>query len=150
MTPNEIFYLLLGGFIGVGYRFVYEFAIHQLNPRPARPLRVVPVRFDTVTPASVIEPVHRLPMWITYTHAYIMRGELCKRRPLNVKEMQELTGLDWRAQDEYKRVLEQGRVIQIKPRAGVRWMVDKRQRRRLLTRLPYPRDYDPPAFSARL
>lgn len=149
MTPNEIFYLLLGGFIGIGYRFVYEFAKEAFNPAPARRLRLVPLRFDTVTPVVAVEPPHRLPMWITYTHAYIMRGELCQRKPFNVVEMRELTGLDWRAQAVYKDILQRGGVIAVIPRGGARWLVNKSRRRKLLTRLPYPRDIDPPPFQAR-
>jgi hypothetical protein len=148
MTPAEVFYLLLGGFIGIGYRWVFELSKLAFNPTP-RPLRLVRTRFDTVTPATVIEPVHRLPIWITYTHAYIMRGEMCKRTPLNVREMAELTGLSSRQQKYYLNVLEQGRVIAVIPSGGVRWLVNKPMRRKLLTRLPYPREYDPPPFGPR-
>lgn len=147
MTPSEIFYLLLGGFIGAGYRFVFEFAREVFNPRPAKPMRLVPVRFDTVTPATALEPAHRLPMWITRTHAYIQRGEMCKRTPFNVREMRDLTGLSSRQQRKFMDVLEQGRVVAVIPSGGVRWLVGKQQRRRLLTRLPYPREIDPPDFS---
>lgn len=116
---------------------------------PGRPMRVVRTRFDTVTPAVTVEPPHRFGMWITYTHAYILRGELCQRRPLNVREMASLTGLSSRQQGKYLDVLKQGRVIAVVPSGGVRWLVGKRDRRRLLPRLPYPHDVDPPAFQAR-
>ena len=117
---------------------------------PSRPLRLSRARFEMTAPVTALEPAHRLPQWITYTHAYIMRGEMCQRTPLNVREMRGLTGLSSRQQKKYMEVLEQGRVVAVIPSGGVRWLVGKRDRRRVLTRLPYPREVDPPPFIARL
>lgn len=137
---------LLAFLAGLASRPNLEQIWNRLLPK-GRPLRPVPMRFNTVTPAVTVEPVHRLPMWITRTHAYIVRGELCRRTPFNVREMRELTGLSSRQQKKYMDVLQQGRVVAVIPSGGVRWLVGKRDRRRLLTRLPYPRELDPPDFS---
>lgn len=147
MFPLEavLFALLLGIYIGYAFREPIGKLFSVVSNRPAR---LKPnTKFEAEVNVIEIEPPHRLPMWITRTHAYIMRGELCKpESPLNVREMRELTGLSWRQQGKYLDVLEQGRVVQIVSGVGVRWAVNKRTRRRMLNRLPYPRDVDPPAF----
>lgn len=94
---------------------------------------------------AVVEPPHRLGQWMTYTHAYILRGEMCKRGPCNRREMEELTGLSWRQQAKYMDVLRQGRVVQVDG-GKVAWLGPKLYRRRRLYRLPYPTDFDPPPF----
>lgn len=145
MDSPYLFIALIAFASGVAARPNLESLWYRLFPAPKR-MRVT--RFDTVTPAVTVEPAYRLPMWITRTHAYITRGEMCERTPFNVREMRELTGLSSRQQRKYMDVLENGRIVEVVPSGGVRWMVPtKRGRRVKLNHLPYPTDFDPPDFS---
>lgn len=142
---DTILFLLITAYAaGVASRPNLETLWNKFYP-VQKPGRIT--RFDTLSPAPVIEPSHRFPMWVTYMHAYIMRGEICKRKPLNVNEMTALTGLGWRDQAIYKNILVSGGVIDVVGKGGVRWLVGKGMRRKKLIRLPYPTDYDPPQFT---
>jgi len=133
----------IGGTL-LGQRLLELAAPLLAPPKPMRLQRTADVMtFNALT--ADIAPPHRIGQWQTYTHAFIQRGEMCQRGPLNVREMRALTGLSYRQQVKYLDVL-RGVVVDVVPSGGVRWRVGKGARRALLPTLPFPADFDPPPF----
>jgi len=140
--------LAFGFLVGLASRPNLERLWNKFMPstdRPPRRRKMDTTVFGAETGIKTLEPPHRWGMWKVNTWAFMFQGELCTR-PLSAREMYERTGLTRPKQVEYLEVLSKGGVIMIIPRAGVKWMVGKVDRRKLIDSLPYPTDRDPPRF----
>lgn len=106
--------------------------------------------------------------WRWAMRSFIAAGEHCetlidargrKRKPFNVRAMQEITSLSARQQAKFKSILiegvalagESGRtvhkpVIEVRASDGAVWLMSTGQRRAACDSLNYPKDADPPRF----
>lgn len=152
MDTQFILGLATGVFIGSGWRFVYEYAIHNVHGLP-KPLRAVNTRQETrvfaATVDASIEPNHIPLMWKSRMRAFLFHAEQC-RTPCNARELKERIGLDRPRQMQYIQLLKDAELIAIPPRGKAVWLSDWASRRKALSTLAYPRNTPPPNFIARV
>lgn len=151
MDIYSLFWLTTGIFIGAGWRFVYEFAVHNVQ-RTGKPLRAINVREETrVFSQSVdasIEPNHIPLMWKSRMRAFVFHSETCTT-PANARQLKERIGLDRPRQMAYLNLLIDAGIIRVKARETSVWLTDWHTRHKAIASLPYPRNVEPPDFITR-
>ena len=130
--------LLIGYALGV----IHVLVLEKGKSKPLSLKRAT--RFSYSTQVRLVPP-SRLGEWRRHTASFLLIGERLKY-PLSYREMARLTGLSRRDQTVYREVLMEGRVIDVRERGKIVFLMSKGMRRLVLSSLPYPTDADPPKF----
>lgn len=164
-APDNQWGLWLVAFIA---GMLFREALWRLYPHTRKKIsHIRVVARATDQPIALHDNRHFL-RWRWAMRSFIAAGEHCetmmdargrKRKPFNVRAMQEITSLSARQQAKFKSILikgvelagENGRtvrkpVIEVRANDGAVWLMSTGQRRAACDSLNYPKDVDPPHF----